>query len=179
MKRALVVSLVIALCVLGSRAPTIAQSQSAPQKSLSASIDVQVFPSEGQNAQVQSKDEAACYQWAVQNTGTDPFQLSKQAQAQAQASAANAQSTTGSGARGAARGAAGGALIGAIAGNAGKGAAIGAATGFVFHRVRARGAQAEEQERIDARAQYTEKQLVNFKKAFCACLEAKKYIAKY
>jgi hypothetical protein len=26
---------------------------------------------------------------------------------------------------------------------------------------------------------WTEKQLVNFKKAFCACLEGKKYIAKY
>jgi hypothetical protein len=40
----------------------------------------------------QSQDEATCYNWAVGQTGNDPFALQKQAQQQAaQAEAATAQ----------------------------------------------------------------------------------------
>ena len=34
--------------------------------------EVFVYPANGQNAEQQSKDEYACYQWASQNTGYDP-----------------------------------------------------------------------------------------------------------
>ena len=50
------------------------------QKTLAATINVYVFPNAGQDAARQSKDESQCYAWAVQNTGSDPFQLAKQAE---------------------------------------------------------------------------------------------------
>jgi hypothetical protein len=75
----------------------------AQGQSLGATMDVFVFPAEGQDTAQQSKDEAACYEWAVGNTGTDPFDLAKQEQAdeqQAQAEQQAAQQAgTGSGAR--------------------------------------------------------------------------------
>ena len=42
-------------------------------KTLAATIDVFVFPTEGQASDQQSKDEAECYKFAESNTGTDPF----------------------------------------------------------------------------------------------------------
>lgn len=41
-------------------------------------MDVFVFPAEGQEASQRSKDKASCYEWAVGNVGTDPFELAKQ-----------------------------------------------------------------------------------------------------
>jgi hypothetical protein len=187
MKRILIAASVIALsATVASRA----QTQPAPasaQKTLAATMSVYVFPTQGQTASIQSRDEAECYNWAVQNTGTDPFQLSKQAQQQKQqAQAAQQQASTtaqGSGARGAAKGAAGGALIGAIAGDAGKGAAIGAASGAVVGRSRGRRAQASAEQQVQQQSGQaqaaTAQQLENFKKAFSVCLEAKKYMVKY
>ena len=57
------------------------------QKTLAATINVYVFPTEGQTAEVQSQHEVECYNWAVQNTGTDPFDLGKQAEQQKQQAA--------------------------------------------------------------------------------------------
>ena len=57
-------------------ASSVASGQTAPaepapaQKSLASTLNVFVFPTKGQPATQQSQDEAACYQWAVQNTGT-------------------------------------------------------------------------------------------------------------
>jgi hypothetical protein len=177
MKRALIV-VVLALAVgVTTRAQTSPATQTA--KTLAASMNMYVFPSAGQSASQQSKDESECYNWAVKNSGTDPFQLANQAQ-QAQAQPAQpAGATPGSGARGAARGAAGGALIGGIAGDAGKGAAVGAATGAVVNRSRSRRANSEaQQQQASATQQATAEQLENFKKAFSVCLEAKKYMVK-
>jgi hypothetical protein len=185
MKRILIAAAAVVLAAtVSSRAQT---APASAQKTLAATMSVYVFPTQGQTAAVQSKDEAECYNWAVQNTGTDPFQLSKQAEQQKQqAQAAQQQASTvaqGSGARGAARGAAGGALIGAIAGDAGKGAAIGAASGAVVGRSRGRRAQASAEQQVQqqsASAQgATAQQMENFKKAFSVCLEAKKYMVKY
>jgi hypothetical protein len=39
-----------------------------------------VFPAEGQEADQPSKAEAACYEWAVDDSGNDPFELQKQSQ---------------------------------------------------------------------------------------------------
>ena len=129
MKRTILAALLIGIA---AQMATTAQTQPASQqKSLAATMNVYVFPAQGQAASQQSKDESECYNWAVKNTGTDPFELTKQAQAAQQQQAQAAQSAQGSGARSAAKGAAGGALIGAIAGDAGTGAAIGAATGAV------------------------------------------------
>jgi hypothetical protein len=183
MKRVLIAAVIVAISGVVTRAQT-STSSSAEQKSLAAAMGVYVFPSSGQGSSQQSKDEGECYNWAVKNTGMDPFQLAKQAEQQRQQSQAAAQqpapATEGSGARGAARGAAAGALFGAIGGSAGTGAAVGAAAGFVGGRMRSREANAQAQQQYSASQQKaTAEQIESFKKAFSVCLEAKKYMVKY
>lgn len=165
-----------------------AGDSAAQSKSLAATMDVYVFPTEGQDTGQQSTDEAACYEWAVGNVGADPFDLSKQEQANEQQAQAEQQAAQqagqGSGARGAVRGAAAGALIGEIANDdASEGAAWGAALGAV--RGRRQGAAAQQQaqqqaaQQAEQREAVTAEQLENFKKAFSVCLEAKEYMVKY
>lgn len=174
------------LCVILAGGSLVLLAQSSGQKSLATTLGVAAFPSAGQSAQQQSQDEAACYQWAVQNTGIDPFDLQKKAAQQQQQTAQATQQAQaageGQGVKTAAKGAAAGALIGAAAGDAGTGAAVGAATGAVVGRRRKKQAEAQAQE-VQAQGQQaqqaTAQQMQNFKKAFCACLEGKKYIAKY
>lgn len=177
-------------CVIAASLVPVAYAQSPPagQRTLAATLNVSVFPGAGQAADQQSKDETECYNWAVQNTGSDPFQAQQQAQQQQQAAAqqqaATQQATQGAGARGALRGAAAGAVVGEIASNdAGKGAAWGAAAGVVAGRARARQAQ---QQSAQQAAQTTQaanaaagQQIDAFKRAFSACLEGKKYTVKY
>jgi len=167
---------------------TPAQAPPGAQKTLAATMNVYVFPTKGQTAEQQSQDEAACYNWAVQNTGSDPFELSKQAQQQAQQTAQAkqqaAQAGKGAGAGGAVSGAAVGALIGEIADDdAGKGAAYGAAAGLIAGRRRGREARASAQAGVERQGQQaqaaTAEQLGNFKKAFSVCLEAKEYMVKF
>ena len=173
------------LIVSAWRCPIAASAQT---QSLGSTMDVFVFPAEGQDSSQQSKDEAACYEWAVGNTGSDPFQLAKQEEADKQQAAAEQQAAkqagAGSGARGAVRGAAAGALIGEIANDdASEGAAWGAAAGVVRGRRQGRAAQQRAQQQAAAqseqREQATEQQLANFKNAFSVCLEAKEYMVKY
>jgi len=165
-----------------------ATAQSDGQKTLAGTLNIYVFPSKGQTAQQQSEDEAACYQWAVTNSGSDPFKVQDQQAADAQqaqqAQQQASQAGKGSGARGALGGAAAGALIGEIASDdAGKGAAYGAAIGVIGGRRHARREQASAQEQAQSQAQQsqqaTQAQMDNFKKAFSACMEGKNYIAKY
>jgi len=165
-----------------------AQTPSPPsaQKTLAATVGVYAFPSEGQKSEQQSKDESACYGWAVQNTGVDPFQASRQAQQQAAQAEQNAQAakaaSSGAGAKGAVKGAAGGAIVGAIAGDTGKGAAIGAGVGVVAGRVKKRQAEAQAESRTQQAKQAQQagkEQTDKFKKAFGACLEGKKYMVRY
>jgi hypothetical protein len=162
--------------------------QTAAQKSLSATMNVYVFPTQGQDAAQQSKEEAECYNWAAQNTGVDPFDLAKKKEQQKQqadqAQQQIAQAGRGAGAKGAVGGAAAGALIGEIADNdAGKGAAYGAAAGAIVARRQARRAQAEASKQVEQQNQQAQKataeQIENFKKAFSVCLEAKEYMVKY
>ena len=182
MKQRFAIAITVA-CSVGLVGIAVAQGQS-----LSSTMEVYVFPTEGQDSSQQSKDEAECYEWAVGNAGADPFDLAKQEeanqqQAQAEQQAAQ-QAGQGSGARGAVRGAAAGALIGEIANDdASEGAAWGAAAGAIRGRRTGRAAQAEAQQQAAAQAeqreQATEEQLANFKKAFSVCLEAKNYMVKY
>ena len=173
--------------------PTFAGAQSqveepSGQKTLAATMNVYVFPAEGQAGEQQSQEEAECYSWAVRNTGTDPFELSKQAQQQQQQADAAQQQVSESGkgaaAKGALVGAAGGALIGEIVSDdAGKGAVIGAGVGALGgNRARRRG-QAQASDQIDQQSaqaqQATQTQVENFKKAFAVCLEAKDYMVKF
>ncbi len=157
-------------------------------KTLAASMEVYVFPKAGQTAVQQSQDESSCYEWATSNVGIDPFDLSKQAAQQKaetdQAKSTAQQSGRGTGARGALRGAAAGAIIGEIANDdAGKGAAIGAGTGAIVSRRRGRMAQQQSVAQVEqqgkTKQEASQHQLINFKKAFGVCLEAKDYLVKY
>ena len=179
-------SLLLLICLAGLAT---ANAQDGPSgKTLASTMDVYVFPNEGQAADQQSKDEASCYEWAVGNSGSDPFELQQQQVAQAEqteeAIAAAEQTGRGAGARGAVRGAVAGAVVGEIVDDdASDGAAIGAAAGAVRSRRRARAAQAEATEAAEqqgqAQQQATAGQIENFKKAFSVCLEAKDYLVKY
>jgi hypothetical protein len=160
----------------------------AQSQSLASTMDVYVFPADGQDSSQQSRDEAECYEWATGNSGVDPFSLGDQKEAdqqQAEAEMQAAQQTgQGAGARGAVRGAAAGALIGEIANDdASEGAAWGAAAGAVHGRRSARRAQQQAQQQAavqaEEREQATAQELANFKNAFSVCLEAKKYMVKY
>lgn len=164
-------------------APSIALAQMAPassgQKTLAATMNIYAFPTKGQSASQQSEDEAACYQYAVQNTGVDPFQLQQQSAAQAQQTAAAQQQAKqageGAAATGAVKGAAAGALIGSVSHGAssGQGAAYGAAAGLLIGNRKKKEAQAQ------ATQQATAEQLTNFKKAFSVCMQAKNYMVQY
>ena len=158
------------------------------RKTLASTIDVFVFPAEGQDAEQQSKDEVTCYEWAVGNTGSDPFDLAKKEQADAEKARQEAEQAKrtgqGAGAGGAIKGAAAGALIGEIANDdASEGAAWGAAAGLVRDRRKAREAQYSAEKNASSKAEQreraTDEQLSNFKKAFSVCLEAKEYMVKY
>jgi hypothetical protein len=182
MKRILATAILVTATVW---VPAVAQSGS---KTLASTMNVYVFPTQGQDASQQSQNEAECYNWAVGNTGTDPFELQKQAQDQQhQAEMAQQQAKQagkGAGARGAIGGAAGGALIGEIVSDdPGRGAAYGAAAGAIIGRRQRKKAQHQataQVENASATAQAsTAVQLENFKKAFAVCLEANDYMVKF
>jgi hypothetical protein len=160
----------------------------AQSQTLASTLQIYVFPKQGQDATQQSKDEAACYDWAVSNSGSDPFKVADQKEADAQQAKAEQQAAqqagAGSGAKSAVRGAAAGALIGEIANDdAGDGAAWGAALGAVHGRRKGHQQQQQAQQQANAneeqRTQATEQQETNFKNAFSACLEAQNYMVKF
>jgi hypothetical protein len=157
-------------------------------KSLAATLNVYAFPTKGQSSSQQSEDEAACYQYAQQQTGVDPFTLQKQSQQQAQQTAQAEQQAQqagkGAGAAGAVGGAAAGALIGElVSDSAGAGAAYGAAAGLIIGRRRAQAAQAQATQQAQQQGQQSQQQIqqemTNFKKAFSVCLQAKGYMVQY
>ena len=165
-----------------------AQTTSAPAPTLAASMKLSVYPAKGQDATVQSKDEAACYNWSKTNTGYDP--ASPPPTAVAQTVAPPPAEPTGARARGAVRGAAAGAVVGEIADNdAGKGAAYGAAAGVVAGGARNRQAKRAQEQQVASANQQAQaaadqqnaansQQLANFKKGMGACLEGKGYVVK-
>lgn len=182
MKHRLVIAALVILPIAGA----LAQQQSA--KTLGATMDVFVFPAAGQDAATQSTQEVECYNWAVSNTGNDPFELQKLAAAQqtdtANQKAAAEKTGQGAGASGAVKGAAVGALIGEIADDdASKGAAYGAAAGLIAGRRQGRAAKQKAEAQAEQQGQQkqaaTKEELDNFKKAFSVCLEAKEYMVKY
>jgi hypothetical protein len=178
-------------CICATLILSAAQAQTSigpptGQKSLAATLSVYAFPGAGQAAPQQAQDETECYTWAERETGNDPFKLDKQAAQQQQQAAQQQQqaqqAASGAAVKGALGGAAGGAAIGAIAGNAGKGAAIGAGVGALANHARgqSKAQQAQQQaQQSQAAARATAAQMTDFKKAFSACLEAKKYTVKF
>ena len=128
-----------------------------------------VYPAKGQSPDQQKKDESACYQWAVQQTGIDP---SKPVAAPPPPPTTATGTTPGAGARGAARGAVVGEVVG---GDASTGAAVGAAA--ARGQSRRQNAAASQQQQAAAQ-QATSQQQATFAKARAACLEGRGYTVK-
>ena len=145
----------------------------SPTQSVTKKLGIYVFPGKNQTPEVQSKDEADCYKWAVEQSGVDPINPPKVDTAKVD------KGPNGAMVKGAAKGAAAGAAIGAIAGDTGEGAAIGAVVGGLGARRAKKAGDAQKQKQADATA--TQQQQANtdsFKKAYTACLEAKGYSVK-
>lgn len=129
------------------------------------------YPAKGQSPDQQKKDESACHQWAVQQTGVDPSKPAATPAAPPPPTTATG-TTPGAGARGAARGAVVGEVVG---GDASTGAAVGAAAARGQSR-RQNSAQAQQQQQ--AAQQATSQQQAAFAKARAACLEGRGYTVK-
>ena len=129
-------------------------------------------PAKGQTPEKQKSDEAACYSWAVQQSGFDPANPAPQQQA-ATAPKTPTGATPGAGARGAARGA----VVGEIAGgeNTGTAAAAGAVAARGQSRRQNAAAAQQSQQQQQAGAQ---QQQQGFAKARAACLEGRGYTVK-
>lgn len=147
--------------------------QSVKAQSIAKSLKVYIFPQNNQDAATQEADEAACYKWAIQQTGYDPLNPPTVHAAQVD------QSADGAAVRGAARGAAGGAAIGAIAGDAGEGAAIGAIVGGVRGRRAKKHNDAQQQAANNQAAEDKSAELkADYIRAFSVCMEGKGYTVK-
>ena len=130
-----------------------------------------VYPAKGQSPDQQKKDESACHQWAVQQSGFDPTKPQQQAPAPTPPTTATGV-TPGAGARGAARGAIVG---GAIGGDAGAGAAAGAAAARAQSR---RQNAAQQQQAAQQQTQAQGAKQGAYAKARAACLEGRGYTVK-
>ena len=82
----------VALISMALPGLALAQDDTSSQ-TLAATMEVFVFPTEGQDASQQSKDEVECYQFATSSMGTDPFDLADQADMNEQLAAAEMQAT--------------------------------------------------------------------------------------
>jgi hypothetical protein len=161
------------ICVLFVYAFGYAQTPAPAPVSFAKSLGIYVFPAKNQNKATQDKDDAACYKWAVEQSGVDPLNPIKIEAEQVDTRA------DGSAVVGAARGAAAGVAIGAIAGDAGKGAAIGAVVGALGgRRAKVVGDAHQQQRNNQAAAQQQTAMTDSFKKAFTVCLEGKGYTVK-
>jgi len=168
MKKSTVVSMMFSLVIVLLAVITVMGDASA--QSLSSSLGLAPYPSKGQSAQQQSKDEGECYSWAKKQTGIDPVAVASAPTQQSGPAAGGGQRV-----RGAARGAAGGAAIGAVAGDAGKGAAAGAVVGTMAGGRQARKDKAAQQQQAEEAKAGT---LQQFNKAFSACMEGRGYLVK-
>lgn len=149
-----------------------------------ASADLFIYPSQGQDPELQRQDRYECHVWAAQQTGFDPSTY------QAPQPVTYTKVSRGPGydphpglnpVSGAAGGAALGAVGGAIGGDAGKGAAIGAGIGAVlgaFHTLKARDRRSGKTV-IQAQPSNEITQLRNgYNRAISACLEGRGYTVK-
>ena len=130
-----------------------------------------VYPAKGQSPEKQKSDEAACYSWAVKQSGFDPARPPPQQQAATPPTTATG-TTPGAGLRGAARGAVVGEIVG---GDAGAGAAAGAVAARGQSRRQNAAAAKQGQQQQQAA---TQQQQATFGKARAACLEGRGYTVK-
>lgn len=178
LKRHLGASALVAFLATPLAAQTPAdEATSANAPSLAKQLGMYVFPAKNQSTAQQATDEAACYNWAVAQTGINPMGPAPNADSAAKVWEEKMSSATqGAGVVTGAKGAAAGTAIGAIAGNTGEGAAIGAVVGVLAgHRARKEAKQEAAIYGAQAAKQKQEQQDAEFKKAMTACLTGKGY----
>lgn len=130
-----------------------------------------IYPSKGQSAQQQQKDEGECYVWAKNSTGIDPAAV-----AATPAPAPQSGPAVGGGER--AQGAVRGAVVGGII-DGGSGAGKGAAIGVIAGGVRARNNQKAQNAQAQQQAQGQKQAAMDtFYRAQAACLEGRGYTIK-
>jgi hypothetical protein len=168
MKKTAIVNLVFSMLIVLLAVVTVIGDALA--QSLSSSLGVVAYPSKGQSAQQQSKDEGECFTWAKQQTGIDPVAVASAPTQQPGPAAGGGERV-----KGAARGALGGAAIGAIAGDTGKGAGIGAVAGTMAGGKQARQNKAAKEQQAEQAKAGT---LQHFNKAFGVCMEGRGYAVK-
>jgi hypothetical protein len=148
----------------------------AGAQSIAGSLGLIVYPSGGQTAEQQRKDEQECHAWAGETTGIDP----ENPEALERPATATQADPGGAAAQGAVRGMARGALIGNLSGNdweqfAAAGAVAGAAR--ASKSTQQRNAQAQQQATAEQQAAAAE-EVQHFTKAFSACIEGRSYTIK-
>lgn len=136
-----------------------------------AGAEMFVYPAKGQSKDQQGKDEYACHQWAIQQTGFDP---TKQQPVSSGKSSSGGGEVVKSGAVGALLGLG----IGSLAGEAGAGAAIGAGAGALFGGMRKHDKDKQQQAATQQAQANRQAQMNKYNKAKQACLEAKGYTVK-
>jgi hypothetical protein len=125
------------------------------------------YPTKNQTQEQQQQDHFACYNWAKQQTGVDPSQISTATTTQS--------SQQGQVVRGAAKGSLLGVVGGAIGGNVGEGAAIGAGVGALAGLFRKREEQ-QQQTQVQTQANAAEQQqLQTYYRAWTACMQGRGY----
>ncbi len=151
---------------------------------LAQANNVFAYPLAGQNQEQQSRDRFDCHQWAVQQSGFDPFAAPPPPQQTQQQGGGTILGLgrgglfPGTGLAGdAATGAGLGAAGGAIAGSPGKGAAIGAVGGAVLGGLSRAGQPS--QTVPSQSAQIYNQRRASYNNAFGACMQARNYSVRF
>lgn len=128
-----------------------------------------VYPAKGQSQKQQSKDQGACSQWAIQQTGVNPEQLAEES------SSGEVYQRHHTALGGAARGSLLGLIGGAIGGDAGKGAAIGAGIGLLGGAMRGRQDLDAQHQAYDSAHAEQKAKLQTYDRAYSACMTGRGY----
>ena len=168
----IVVLVCLASACVGAQATQTAQPTSVTA-SLNKALGVFVFPAKDQKPEQQSVDEQACYSWAVQQSGVDPFNMTP-----TKAQPVD-KSPDGSVVAGAAMGAMGGAIVGSMVHphhNHGGAAATGAVVGAMAGAARKSKKDAQKEQQAQQAAAATDKAKIDsFRKAYTTALQGKGY----
>jgi hypothetical protein len=169
----LVFGFVLTATIAHAQLPTSIDTSKMVYNEISTKVKLFVFPTKGQSQGQQKKDEWECYNWAVKNSGVDPYNPQKVAAAPVESG------PDGTAVKSAAKGALVGTAIGAVTGDTGQGAAVGAIAGGAAGMRQKKVTQQQQQQQAAATASKTEQDMLNsFNKAFSACIEGKGYTIK-
>ena len=142
---------------------------------LSASVaaaEPVAYPTKGQSAEKQNRDEYECHESAQKETGVDPVAVAEQSMASS--GSANKGAGMGSGLSGAGMGA----MRGAAEGDAGAGALHGAGMGRLIAVIRSRRQMEKQQDAATEQNADARAQLDKYDQAYGACLTKRGYSVK-